>query len=453
MRIIELFTTFAQVLTKPTYKNLAVLLRGAVLANGARTVTGCLKAAWPWVGKHFSAFENVLRRARMNQLRLARLMLELIISGIPEGDVVEFIVDETVVRRYGPYVSGVSMHRDKLYSSHSHCRMTPGNMWIVLAVALRFPFLENVVALPILSVNYVSPNKGRSKSPRRSRHRTPCDLALLMVRIASRWMEGRRFRLIGDAWYGSHLMADLLNDKSEVCPDGSLVSRFQWDARLHDEPGKYSGRGRPKIVGDQIPNPLKEAESDDAEWVAVEVRWYRNELRKVTLLSGEGLWYRCGQGATWVRWVIVRDPLGKRQQEIFFTTDRSLSPAGIVECYVRRWSIEVTFEETRRHLGIEGLRNRTANAVNRSVPLLLSLYSFIIVWFSSSRYLNTGRSLSTPWYKKKSLTFSNLIDYAREDILSEFLLLQDSDLTSEFLLAPFPLNIVYYLTSKRKKVA
>jgi hypothetical protein len=453
MSIIELFAAFSQVLTKPTHQNLAVLLRGAILANGARTVTGCIRAASPWASKHFSAYENVLRRARMDQVKMARIMFEMVLKLVGDGKVIELIIDETVVRRYGPYVSGVSMHRDKVVSSRSENRMTPGNMWIVLAFAVKLPFLENAAALPILSVNYISPNAGRRTREGRRRHRTPCELAMIMVRMVARWMPGRKFRVIGDAWYASHLMADILNENSDICPNGSLVSRFKWDARLHADPGGYSGFGRPRIIGERILSPRQEMERGDVRWVEADINWYGGQLKRFMLLSGEGLWYRCSQGATWVRWVIVRDPLGRRNDEIFFTTDKSLSPAAIVECYVRRWNIEVTFEETRRHLGIATLRNRTHNAVNRSVPLLLSLYSLIIVWFASGDRSRITKPNAAPWYPKTALTFSDLIDCAKEDVISEFLSLHSIQITSEFLLAGFPLNIVYSLPRLLKNAA
>jgi hypothetical protein len=389
----------------------------------------------------------------MNEWKMARIMFDMILSLIPDDAVIEFVVDETVVRRYGPYVSGVSMHRDKIRSTRTKNRMTPGNMWVVLAFAVKLPFLENVVALPILSLNYISPKAGRCTRGGRRKHRTPCELAKIMIVKVASWVPTRRFRVIGDAWYATHLMADLLNEKSDRCPNGSLVSRFKLDARLHAEPGEYSGFERPRIIGERLPNPRQTAEREDAEWALTEVAWYGGKLKRFTLLSGEGLWYRCSQGATWVRWVIVRDPDGKRKDEIFFTTDRSLSPAGIVECYVRRWSIEVTFEESRRHLGIETLRNRTHNAVNRSVPLLLSLFSLIIVWFAMKKHHGAIRTNAAPWYRKTSLTFSDLMECAKEDIITEYIFLQDTENTSEFLLAPFPLNIVYELLSKNPRAA
>jgi len=125
---------------------------------------------------------------------------------------------------------------------------------------------------------------------------------------------------------------------------------------------------------------------------------------------------RCG--VTPVRWVLVRQLEGKRGDEVFFTTDLEMAPEAIVETFVRRWSLETAFEETRAHLGLEGLRNRSANAVRRSVPLLLALYSLIVVWFARHVQLPGAWVRSRPWYPKEHVTFSDMLAAARHDILA-----------------------------------
>lgn len=455
MNILTLFGEFSKELTKPTFDNLCVLLRGAILSHGPRTTTECLRNAWPWVTRHFSSYENVLRRSVMNERRMARIVFEMVLKLVTKNSVVELVVDETVIRRYGPYVYGVSVHRDGVRSSKSNCRMTPGNMWVVLAVAVKLPFLENVVALPILSTLYISPKPGICKRTGvgNRKHRTQSQLAKLMMLTVFRWAPDRYFRLVGDAWYATHIMADFLNDKNGKYSKGTLVSRFKFNARLHEEPGEYSGFGRPRIIGERLPNPRQMMSAENANWVTVSVAWYRDKQRSFMLLSGTGLWYRCSQGATWVRWVVVRDPNGKRADEIFFTTDRTLSPAGIVECYVRRWSIEVTFEEVRRHLGIETLRNRSQNAVRRSVPMLFALYSLIVTWFALFKSGNGVYINRTPWYKKKHITFSDMMKVARFDILNELVSLQDDKPSTEFQVASLTMNIIYSLIAEKRKSA
>ena len=81
-----------------------------------------------------------------------------------------------------------------------------------------------------------------------------------------------------------------------------------------------------------------------------------------------------------VRWVLVRDPDEKRDPQAFFSTDITLEPADIIGLYVRRWQIEVTFAETRAHLGVETQRQWTDKAIARTTPALLGFYSLISLW-------------------------------------------------------------------------
>ena len=457
MTIIHMFQEFSQAMTKPTHENMGALLRGAILANGARTVTACIRAAAPWTTRHFSVYENLLRRAKLKNLMMARTLFNLIMELIPKDQVVNLVVDDTVVRRYGPYVMGLGVHRDPLRSSFMRNGISLGHKWVVLSIAIRLPYLKCAVALPIMSELSVGANiANRSKVYMKRKHRTPCELALLLTYIVVRWAPERRFYLIGDNIYASHKAADMLNARSkcESLRTVSLVSRMQFDAGLYDPPGAYSGKGpRKRVKGDKLPSPGEVAAMEEACWDAVGVEWYGSTRRNVVLLSGDGLWYKCGTKATPVRWVVVRDPDGRRRDECFFTTDMMLSPKEIVETYINRWSIEVTFEETKGHLGIETLRNRSETAILRSVPMLLSLYSLIVVWYASCVSEHDRRVGDAPWYKKTAVTFSDMLEAAREDVLTEATFEPDRLNPGVFFLAPYPIRCVYKLIAEKAGAA
>ncbi len=78
------------------------------------------------------------------------------------------------------------------------------------------------------------------------------------------------------------------------------------------------------------------------------------------------LWYRRGTPPRPIRWVLVRDPAGKRAPQAFFSTDTTLAPAEIIALFVRRWQVEVTFSEVRAHLGVETRRQWSDKAVSVS---------------------------------------------------------------------------------------
>ena len=136
---VMLMASFDPALSTRTAASLAVLLRGSVLSPGARTVTACLLAAWPWVKKDWRAYENVLRRAKINLLWLARIMFGLALQLLPQEAPIYLAIDETLVRRWGPYVPAVGMHRDPVQSSHGRNAVNPGHKWVTVSVVVRLP--------------------------------------------------------------------------------------------------------------------------------------------------------------------------------------------------------------------------------------------------------------------------------------------------------------------------
>jgi len=423
--IMALLASLAPVLTAPTFANFAVLVRGAILAVGSRTVTACLLAAWPWVTKHFSAYENVGRRAELPMLAMAQWLFRLVLGLIPKKAVIELATDDTLARRFGLHVPGIGMHRDAVASTHSRHAVSPGHRWVTLAVVVHLPFCRRPYALPILSVLYSprKPAKRNRAEPLYREHRTPPELALLMVRIVVRWAPQRRFRLLGDGGYATHELAAALCPASprETLRRVSLVSRFPMKGATYAPPPPYAGRGRRPIIGAKLPTPQEVASDPGTVWTRLRVRWYGGALKKVRVCSRTGLWYRGGCPATPVRWVVVRVPGAQRGDEAFFTTDVAMSPKAIIESFVRRWPIETTFQETRAYLGLETLRNRSAQAVRRSVPMLLALYSLVVVWFARHVQRPESYVRRTPWYRKLYVTFTDMLAAARQDILRELL--------------------------------
>ncbi len=424
--IVDLFATHAGMLTTPTRENLGVLLRGALLAPGSRTVTGCLRAAWPWAEKDWRAYENVLRRACVPALALARDLFRLVLELLPDDAVVELAIDETLVRRYGPKVVGLGLHRDAVRSSHTHNAVTPGHKWVVVSVVVKLPFVHRALALPIVCALYTAKtHASRNRTqPLHTTHRTVCEIARILVRRAVRWAPERRFRILGDGTYGTHGLADAFNAASPIAElrRTTLVSRLKPDAATYAPPPPYTGKGRPRVKGKKLPKPQQVAQAPETRWERLTVDWYGAVRKTVLVCSRTGLWYRCGSGLTEIRWVVVRDPAGQKKDEVLFTTDLSLPPQEIVEAFVRRWNLETTFQEAREHLGLETLRNRSAKAVRHSAPMLLSVYTLVATWFARSVERPEAWKQETPWYRKPSVTFSDMLVAARQDVLGEILL-------------------------------
>jgi hypothetical protein len=78
-----------------------------------------------------------------------------------------------------------------------------------------------------------------------------------------------------------------------------------------------------------------------------------------------------------IRFVLVCDPEGKLRMEAFFCPNLQATPVEILPWVVMRWSVEVTFEESRPHLGLETQRQWSDQAIARTPPVLLALVSIV----------------------------------------------------------------------------
>ena len=99
------------------------------------------------------------------------------------------------------------------------------------------------------------------------------------------------------------------------------------------------------------------------------------------------------------------------------STDVRLTIEMVIETFVSRWSIEVTFREAKEHLGVETQRQWSNLAIARTTPLLFALYSFVAI--IASNLPDKIFAISSAWYKKEDITFSDMIRHVKKYILEE----------------------------------
>ena len=120
-----------------------------------------------------------------------------------------------------------------------------------------------------------------------------------------------------------------------------------------------------------------------------------------------------------VRWVFVHDVEGTHRDEYFYSTDPAMPPQQIVSLYTGRWSIEVTFQEVRAHLGFATPRNWSKKSVLRTAPCLLGLFSVVSLIFHRHTRGRSVRPASFAWYAKKEATFGDAMTCVRRLCWSE----------------------------------
>jgi hypothetical protein len=400
--------------TGPTWQNLLVLVMGALLAPGKRTVSACLRMTGRAEATNFTVYHQVLNRGRWKGRALARTLLDLVVAAlVPAGPVI-IGVDDTIERRWGPRIAARGIYRDPVRSSHGHFVKTSGLRWLSFMVLAPVPWAARVKALPVLTL--LAPSE-RADAKAGRRHKLLTDRARQGMLQLCRWLPGRRIIFVGDASFAVHTLAHAL----ARVPAGraTLISRLRLDASLYAQPAERTARtqGRPAQKGPPLPK-LSALLADPAiRWQRITVPiWYGRQTEKpLEISSGTALWYRRGTPPRPIRWVLVRDPAGKRAPQAFFSTDTTLAPEDIIAIFVRRWQVEVTFSEVRAHLGVETQRQWSDKAIDRTTPALMGLYSLVVLW--AEDLLRRGAlPYAAAWYRKNAFTFTDAIAAVRRRI-------------------------------------
>jgi hypothetical protein len=117
-----------------------------------------------------------------------------------------------------------------------------------------------------------------------------------------------------------------------------------------------------------------------------------------------------------VRWVLIRDPQEDFDAQALLCTDLDAAPERILSWFVLRWQMEVTFQETRRHLGVETQRQWSDLAIRRSTPALLGLFSLVTL-FADQRMRRSAEDVRRAvWYRKPHPTFSDALALVRGEL-------------------------------------
>jgi hypothetical protein len=411
--IMKILLNFSCVLTAPTFENIIVLFAGAILTNGARTITNMLRAVRPLVTKSFCSYHRVFSRAEICLFALARILATLLFHLIPGR--IELVVDETISRHNGKKVYAQSCHRDKVRSTHKNVCYTFGHYWVVLCVNVHMPFLSRPWALPFMALLWVSEKNCKKYN---LKHRTPIELTIIMLKKVSQWFPEKCFIITGDGGFASIVLTRFCKNH----PRFELVSRLRKDAQLYALPmqKKTRTRGRPAQKGKRIRSPEQEVahkNKNKHKWITATVTWYGNRAKTVEYFCNQALVYQPGKGIALISYIIVFDP-EDNSFETLFTTDLSLSVHEAIRLFVQRWSIEVTFEEARKFLAIESTRNRKKESVIRSFPFLLGLFSVISLWYFQTFKEHNHTIAQEEWYTKTEPTFADAINAIRHQLWS-----------------------------------
>jgi hypothetical protein len=405
---------FRPCFTAPVWRHVLVLVAGAVLAPGKRTVTQALRVMGLSDDPGFGRYHEVLNRARWDTRALARrLLLHVLERLLPAGPVV-IGVDDTIERRWGARINARGIDRDPVRSSKGHFVKTSGLRWLSLMVIVPIPWAARRWALPFLTI--LAPSARWSEANGKP-HKTLTTWARQAILQTKRWLPDRRLIFVGDSGFAA---LDLLAAvRCHVC----VITRLRLDANLFKpararKPGQ---RGRTPLKGRALPKLSVVLNNPKTIWTTLVVsQWYGDQHRTLQTTTGTAVWYHSGIPPVPIRWVLVRDPLREHDPQAFLSTDLDAPPETILQWFVSRWRVETTFQEARAHLGVETQRQWSDLAILRTTPVLLGLFSLITIRANELALASGGlmRSHATAWYRKKDPTFSDAIAAVRRVLWS-----------------------------------
>ena len=413
--IIHVLRHFEMAFSEPVWEWARILLIGAILAPGKRTVTAALRVMGLSQERQFQNYHRVLNRAKWSSHKLSRILLQLLVrTFVAPDEPVVLGLDDHIERRRGAKIAAKGIYRDPVRSSKSFFVKTSGLRWVSMMLLAPIPWAQRTWALPFLTV--LAPSE-RYHQERGMQRKQLTDWARQMIRQVRRWLPDRALVVVADSSYAA---IELLSACAGLPQPVTLITRLRLDAALYDPaPPREKGRkGAPRKKGKRQPTLAQRLQDGATVWETSTVRWYGGTTRQVEMATGTAVWYHSGMPVVPIGWVLIRDPLGKFAPQALLSTEQSNTAAQIVEWFVLRWQLEVTFEEARAHLGVETQRQWSALAIMRTTPALLALYSLITVF---AHQLLQGQDMTVrqaAWYQKALPTFSDTIALVRQQLWS-----------------------------------
>jgi len=297
-------------------------------------------------------------------------------------------IDDTLARKRGRKMFGVGMHHDPLLSSRGKVITNWGHSWVVLGVIVELPFRKgHYYCLPILFRLYL--NKSKATKHRRA-YRTRPELAVEMLGVLCKCRKNRRCHAVADSAYGG---------QSVLChlpANCDLTSRLVKDARLYDAPlaPKPGQKGRPRKRGVRLPSP-RAMLAGRCRRVRLDIYGRTEQARVVDQVARV---HAAPQRR--LRVVATEAVRGGRGQEAFYSTCHDATAEQVIAWYAMRWSIEVTFHDSKQHLGFQEPQGWSRAAVERTAPVAMLLYALVVLWFAREGH-RCWRPLECPWYRSK----------------------------------------------------
>lgn len=407
--LLALLEAFRPCFRQEVFSAFRLMTAAWIVCLGRRTIS----RVWQTTGRsasqsHCPAY-RLFSEAAWNWDELGRILLVKLLAAFVPGSRVWLAVDDTLCHKRGASVAFGGIFLDAVLSSKRHKVFRFGTNWVSLGLIVELPFrTDRSFCLNILW--RVCAKKGKVKP---GQHRTKPQLAREMVELAASWLPGRRLVVLADrAYMGKALLKGL---PAGVAAIGPIHRKAALTKPL---PQGYQGRRK---IGDALTTPAEAFADERWAWRELLLRHRKGKKRLQVKVIGACCWYAsAGQRPLLV--VLVRDPQGTWRDETLLCGEPDLSAEEVVLGYLRRWSVEVAYCESKQLLGLHDPRVYSARAVSRAHPMAWFVGCLVVLWYAEVGHKEPPAHSHRPWYKDKvSPTFADMLSCLRLHLWTNWL--------------------------------
>jgi hypothetical protein len=255
-------------MTAPTFAKALVLIYGAILTPGRRTIAAVLRVQGLDEAGNFGKYHRGLNQAPWSAMVMSQLLLGLLIRAfVPAGQPLLMLIDETLERRQGKKIRYKGWFRDAVRSTAHKVAVSLGMRWCCLCLLVAVPWSRRPWALPFLVVPVLSAKTAKRLG---KPHRSGVWWAAALVGKIRAWHPDRQIILVGD---GAYAAVDLV----AACQrrQGTQVTRLRLDAGLYDFPAPQAGstRGPKPKKGARQPSLRQRLADPHTVWHPARVAW------------------------------------------------------------------------------------------------------------------------------------------------------------------------------------
>lgn len=246
---------FATLFTPSVFVSVRLLLAGAILTPGPRTVTAALRALGLAYESHFQNYPRVLNRAQWSPRAAAKNSFKFTRHNLCSDWTHRAGPGRYNRKKAGAKIRAKGIYHDPVRSSHSHFVKTSGLRWLSLMLLVPIPFVKRVWALPFLTALCPSQRYQQQYHPQCHTPKKLTHWARQVVSQARRWLPRRALVVVTDSSFAViQLLTAWQRLDSAVAPF-CTITRLRLDAGLYAPapPRQANQMGQPRLKGQRLP--------------------------------------------------------------------------------------------------------------------------------------------------------------------------------------------------------